>query len=396
MMPKLSAYRVAWNPRSQCYDVCSFNGKEYSVLPFTPGSSAWFDWLATITSFSFSSRHGARCTVRKESARRGGEYWSAYHRQRQKMLKRYLGRAANLTLAQLEEVALLLSPEPRSSVKIDDSSPGAARSPRPGREPAGANYLHNDLLEARLQMPHLPATLLMRPHLVAQVQEGLQRALTLVCAPAGFGKTTALLTWAKAHPEQRIAWVSLDRLDNDPIQFWTYVLSALQRTWPQIGTSLLAWLRSPQSPPLSAVLRHLLNALASVQEKLVLVLDDYHLITAAAVHQTLSTLLEHQPAALHLVLLTRQQPPLPLAHLRAQGHLYEIGPRSCALASLRLCSFFKRRASLYQRRAFSLCLSVRKAGLLVCNWQPSPCKITQIRFILCKLFLGNISMSWLT
>src|SRR2546427_11658326 len=130
-----------------------------------------------------------------------------------------------------------------------------------------------------------------------------------------------LSTWAQSLPASNplVAWVSLDQEDNDPQLFWTYVLSALSTQQPERFTSLLKYLQSPQAPPLKYVLTALSNLLLDSAEHVVLILDDYHVISEQEVHITLSYLVEHLPAQLHIILLTRADPSLPLWQLRARG-----------------------------------------------------------------------------
>ncbi len=123
-----------------------------------------------------------------------------------------------------------------------------------------------------------------------------------------------------------MAWVSLDESDNDPVQFWTYALTALDRQQPGLCTPLLGYLHTQQAPtpPLRYVLQALINALVSSTEQFILVLDDYHLINEPEIHSSLTYLVEHLPPQLHLILATRADPPLPLSQLRARGEVLEV------------------------------------------------------------------------
>src|SRR5204863_4846663 len=121
-----------------------------------------------------------------------------------------------------------------------------------------------------------------------------------------------------------VAWASLDREDDDPTRFWAYTLTALQRIFPGSGVTALALLQAMQSPPLETILTVLINQLTALSKALVLVWDDYHLISAPAIHTSVTFLVDHQPPCLHLVLATRADPPLPLARLRTRGHLTEL------------------------------------------------------------------------
>ncbi len=182
------------------------------------------------------------------------------------------------------------------------------------------------LLETKLHVPRRRRGLVARPKLSARLSRGVESALTLVSAPAGFGKTTLLTEWLAAAPVDgpSVAWLSLDQRDNDPALFWTYVVAALNTAAEQgVGATALALLQSPQ-PPAEAVLATLLNDLDAISNDVVLVLDDYHVIEAPAVQDGMAFLLEHLPPQMHLVIATRADPPLPLARLRGRGELVEI------------------------------------------------------------------------
>ena len=182
------------------------------------------------------------------------------------------------------------------------------------------------LLATKLFMPVSLGTLISRPRLHALLDKALEHPFTLVSAPAGFGKTTLLSTWAQALAADtlRVCWLSLDEEDNDPYLFWTYVLSALQTQDPQHFVPLLTQLQSPSPPPLKSLLTQLTNLLVESNHRFVLILDDYHLITEEQVHTTLASLVEHLPAQLCLILATRADPPLPIPVLRAKQQAWEI------------------------------------------------------------------------
>ena len=181
------------------------------------------------------------------------------------------------------------------------------------------------LLETKLHVPRRRRSLVPRPRLSERLSSGAESTLTLVSAPAGFGKTTLLAEWlaAAAADGRSVAWLSLDQRDNDPAMFWTYVVAALRTAAPAGGASALSLLQPPQ-PPIEAGLVALLNDLDAMPDDVVLVLDDYHVIDARDVHDGMTFLLEHLPPQLHLVIATRADPPLPLARLRARGELVEI------------------------------------------------------------------------
>jgi LuxR family transcriptional regulator, maltose regulon positive regulatory protein len=195
------------------------------------------------------------------------------------------------------------------------------------------------LLHTKLYLPSGRPHLVARPRLVARLNEGLTRPLTLLSAPPGFGKTTLLSEWV-AQDKPRIAWLVLDADDNDPVRFWSYFIAALQQIDTAIGSSSLALLQSPGATALESMLRALVNEIdplpddrvtESIQSEIaglragfILVLDDYHVIETPAIHQQLSFLLDHLPSQLHLVISTRADPPLHLARLRARDQLIEL------------------------------------------------------------------------
>jgi len=179
------------------------------------------------------------------------------------------------------------------------------------------------LLETKLHTPRRRRDLVARPRLSEKLSRGAESTLTLVSAPAGFGKTTLLAEWltAAAVEGRSTAWLSLDQRDNDPALFWTYLVAALRAA--EHGAAALSLLQSPE-PPTEAGLATLLNDLHAIPGEVVLVLDDYHVIDAREVHEGMTFLLEHLPPQLHLVIAGRADPALPLARLRGRGELVEI------------------------------------------------------------------------
>jgi LuxR family maltose regulon positive regulatory protein len=185
------------------------------------------------------------------------------------------------------------------------------------------------LLETKFHVPRRRRILVSRPRLNERLSSGAESALTLVSAPAGFGKTTLLTEWlaewvaAAPAGERLAAWVSLDERDNDPALFWRYLVSAFDAAAPGVGSSALALLPSSQ-PAAEAVLATLLNDLGAVQNDVVLVLDDFHVIEAHDVRDGMAFLLEHLPFHVRLVIAGRADPALPLARLRGRGELLEV------------------------------------------------------------------------
>ena len=181
------------------------------------------------------------------------------------------------------------------------------------------------LLKSKCRVPSRGSNAVTRPRLTQRLDVALRAPLTVLAAPAGFGKTTALTDWLATLPPgaPAVAWLSLDRRDNDPSTFWTYVVTALRTAAPSLGSDALQLLASA-SPSSEAALAALLNDLGGRPEDLLLVLDDYHLVEAPEVNEGMTFLLEHQPPQLHVVLATRTDPPLPLARMRARGQLVEV------------------------------------------------------------------------
>ena len=182
------------------------------------------------------------------------------------------------------------------------------------------------LLTTKLYVPRAHPNLVPRPRLGDFLVEGMSRRLTLISAPAGFGKTTLLSEWRMMYlgSEYPVAWVSLEEADNDPSRFLSYLIAALQAIEVNVGEAALASLHSPQPPPIESVLTALVNEIATIPKDFALVLDDYHLIANEAVHHAITFLLDHLPPQGHLIISSRVDPPLPLARLRAQGQMTEI------------------------------------------------------------------------
>jgi LuxR family maltose regulon positive regulatory protein len=192
------------------------------------------------------------------------------------------------------------------------------------------------LLTTKLNIPPARPQLVSRLRLIEQLNDGLQCKLTLVSAPAGFGKTTLVTEWLKnlsltadneGQSTNRIAWLSLDEGDNDLARFLAYFITALNQVAGMkaaIGEEALSMLQSPKLPPAETILTSLLNEVAALPDRILLILDDYHLIEIQPVHDTITYLLEHVPPQLHLVIATREDPLIPLARLRARCQLTEL------------------------------------------------------------------------
>ncbi|RIK29031.1 MAG: helix-turn-helix transcriptional regulator [Anaerolineae bacterium] len=181
------------------------------------------------------------------------------------------------------------------------------------------------ILATKLYIPPPPPKLVARSRLVKQLTDGLSSGhkLTIVSAPAGFGKSTLVSEWV-VNCGRQVAWLSLDENDNDPTRFLIYVICSLQTISPNLGANILDTLQSPQIPPIDSILTALLNEISDIPDAFILVLDDYHLTDAKSVDDALAFLIEHLPPQMHLVITTREDPSLPIHRLRARNQLTEI------------------------------------------------------------------------
>jgi len=201
------------------------------------------------------------------------------------------------------------------------------------------SFLQNIVVGTKLFVPVFSHHLIPRPRLMDILNQGLERKLTMVSAPAGFGKTTLLAQWLHLNKEigsehtyafkastplVKVAWVSLDESDNALNLFWKYVITALEYAQPGLGAPLLAQLQSAIDRPIQPILTVLINRVLESDQHFILVLDDYHFITEPTIHFSLGYLLDHLPSQLHIFVITRSEPSLPLSRLRARGQMLEL------------------------------------------------------------------------
>jgi len=186
------------------------------------------------------------------------------------------------------------------------------------------------LIKTKFCVPQRRASVVSRPRLFSLLTGGIQGALTLVCAPAGYGKTTLLTEWIGGLPATAdknvptICWLSLDEGDNEPALFLGYLIEAFEKAKSKLGSQARAMLHSFPSPTFRATLGVLINDLQELSAPVCLVLDDYHFITNPTIHEGMAFFLDRLPAVVHVVIATRSDPPLPLAHLRARNQMVEI------------------------------------------------------------------------
>lgn len=276
--------------------------------PIPVESPQWLAWLGDARSFTYTGDAGT-FTARHEE-RSGRHFWYAYRQQRGALRKTYLGRSAELTLERLEQAAATLATAGHANPRND--SPHAQSNP---------------MIATKLSIPPPSPSLIARPAVVARCLESIEaRPCTLIAAPPGFGKTTLLVTTSGQLKDRgwEIAWVSLEETERDPVRFWTYLLAALDRVQPGAAIAARHLLETPSPSPIERILTALINDLAAATTPIALVLDDYHRSATPSSDHGLAFLLEHAPAALHIVLATRADPALPLTRLRAQGKIAEL------------------------------------------------------------------------
>ena len=339
-MPKPATHTLLWSAQSKTYALLCPDAPPQSLVP--GNEEPWLAWLTTHSSFSFQGQYG-HLSVLKESRQRGGGYWYAYHTKESQTRKRYLGRTAMVTLVRLEQVAQELSSSPSPSSL-------AQALPAPSSEQKGV------LLSTKLSPPRLPISLVERSHLLRELDAARSYPLTLVSASAGSGKTTLLSAWvASSRQGERpqaagrkpaLAWLSLEALDDDPIRFWASVIAALRTCLSRMGEMALAMLHSREAPPLSTILTALLNELVQGSGDIILILDDYHVISDQAIHDSLLFLLDHLPVRMHLVLATRTDPELPLSRWRVRGQLVEVRSSDLRFTQEEATSFLLQRMGL--------------------------------------------------
>ena len=317
-MPKSFSRSIRWDTQAASYQFCEQTGSTIKTADLDFQSPGWQDLLEQVSSFAFHSKEGHHFTARKEARGRGDGYWIAYRKVGGKLAHKYLGRSTGVTLSRLEQIAATLAGQ---EIQTTISEPTDDHSEILLQESPA-----DQLLSTKFFIPASSHVLVPRPRLSSLLDEGLRCSLTLVSAPAGFGKTTLLSAWVQTLPKEatRVAWVSLDEQDNDSVRFWMYVFTALDRLQPGMCAEFVTYVRTQQASPIQYLLTALINRLAERPERWLLVLDDLHLVTEPTIHASLTYLVEHLPPQLRIILASRSDPPLPLTRLRARGQLLEV------------------------------------------------------------------------
>ncbi len=280
------------------------------------GTGAWYTWLNACESQSFAYHAASGTLTARRELRHGCWYWYGYRAHRGKLGKVYLGKAEELSSERLAEALKKLTVPP---LRADDQTT---------RDDHLFLEQPMTLLRTKWAIPSPPPHLVIRPRLLQTLQQGVARPLTLVCAPAGFGKTTLLGEWATSCGCS-VAWLSLDEADNDPRRFLAYLIGALEKTHLVLDNTIRNRCSVALQGSLTEAIVVLLNELATLPTTVTIILDNYQVIEHEAIHAALKLALDHLPAQIHLMLATRQELPFPLARLLASGQLIEL--RAAAL-----------------------------------------------------------------
>jgi len=223
--------------------------------------------------------------------------------------------------------------------------------------------MKTSLLDTKLYIPSLRPEFITRTRLLNLIEAGLQGKLTLISAQAGFGKSTLVAMWAR-ESKALLGWVSLDAQDNDPVLFLTYIFTAINSV-AQVGDSVLAEIQSSQRPSDEAILKVWINELANHSEVLTLVLDDYHVIENPTIHQLVEFFLEHSPPNFRLIMITRSDPNLQMARIRASGQLTEIREADMRFTESEVSEFLESVMGIHLSPQNILALERRTEGWVV-------------------------------
>ena len=278
--------------------------------PIVVGTPAWYDWLEQQTAFTFVDQTGT-FTAHKSILRTGSSSWNAYYRHQGKLYRIPLGHSHDLTLERLQATAQAIAGE---SVDVSSTQSESSTVDHPMA-----------LMQTKLYRPRNRSDLISRARLLERLNAGLSGKVTLVSAPAGFGKTTLVAEWVQTI-DRPTAWLSLDDHDNELRVFVQSLTAALQSAFPDAFQATVSLLEAARFPSIENVVTLFINDLADVPDDVILVLDDYHRIHNREIHTLLDQLIEHLPSQLHLVLVSRSDPPLPLARWRVKGYLNDLRP----------------------------------------------------------------------
>jgi len=269
---------------------------ESEVDPILVGTPAWYDWLEQQSSFTFVDDLFT-FTAHKSVLRTRGSYWKAYRRRQGKLYRIHLGHSHTLNLERLQAAAQAFAEEyvPGEQARVPSKQHGSSKLPsrQPPRITLDIDH-YTSFIHTKLSRPRMGSNLISRPRLLESLYTGLGGKVTLVCAPAGFGKTTLLTAWVESI-DRPTAWLSLDEHDDELASFMRSLTAALQSVFPDAFGAMASLLQATRFPALDSLVALFCNDLADLPEDLLLVLDDYHRIRTSEVHSFLEQLVEHLP-----------------------------------------------------------------------------------------------------
>ena len=336
---------------------------EKKVDPILIGTPAWYDWLEHQNSFRFVD-HALTFTAHKSVLRTGNSYWKAYRKRQGKLYCIHLGHSHALTLERLQAAAQAFAGEhdPGEDASVPSRQLGASRLPRSPSPRMALDVDHStSLIHTKFFRPRLSNHLIPRTRLLERLNAGLGSKVTLVCAPAGYGKTTLLAGWVETI-DRPTAWLSLDENDDELASFVRSLTAALQSVFPDAFGAIASQLKTARLPTLDTLVALFSNDLADLPDDLLLVLDDYHRIRTSEVHTLIERLVEHLPSQVHLVLSTRNDPQLPLACWQAQGHLHELRGSDLCFTLQETETFLEREVGSVTAREVASVLEERTEG----------------------------------
>lgn len=323
------------------------------------GTPQWFSWLDTISSFAYEDDCGT-FTARKEPSKTSKGYWKAYRKRHNKLYQFYLGKSEDLTAERLQEAAETLANRSQAAVALPEEETGdplngaqelessfpSPAAPTEAENPVTFPSLDETaaaevetIIATKLHPPATRRRLVVRSRLLERLNQLDHYKLSLLSAPPGFGKTTLVAQWLKEN-HYPAGWISLDAQDNDPARFWRYFTQALETFKPDISRAVAQLFRPLSTTQLVTVLINQL-ALLPPDFEFVLVLDDYHIINSDTIHQGVQLLVERLPVQMHLLIISRSEPPLPLPRMRARGELNEIKVRDLRFTIEESQTFFQ-------------------------------------------------------
>jgi LuxR family maltose regulon positive regulatory protein len=227
--------------------------------------------------------------------------------------------------------------------------------------PNQPSYSEQPLLRTKISIPHIPSGFVHRPRLMGRMNWGIKGPLTLLSAPAGFGKTNLLTQWAEAS-ELQVAWLTLDKEDNDLIRFFRYLIGALQTIEPQLGEEALEFIQSTKTSGVEWGLTLLINEISALPKEIALVMDELHVLEDPTIYRSLSFLLKYLPHNLHLLIASRSEPALDLAFLQVKGQVVELGADDLRFTSEEVRLFFEQTMGLQLSPETVLALEERTDG----------------------------------